>query len=210
MVGYRWRVTRLLLVRHAPTPETGKTLYGRSPGHSLSGTGRQMAEDLAQRLSAVRVAAVYSSPLERAMETARPIADSQRRQVYPHEGLLEVDYGDWTGRSLKSLYRLKAWRTVVSNPSRVRFPGGESLVEAQTRAVRACEDLAARHRRQTVAAVTHADLIRGVVSHLLGQPLDLFERIGVAPASVTVIDLPAQGSPRITALNSNGESTTWR
>ena len=203
-------MARLLLVRHAPTLETGKTLYGRLPGHSPSAKGREMAAGVAERLSAVKVAAVYASPMERAMETAEAIASRQRKPVLPHEGLMEVDYGRWAGRSLRSLYALKAWRVVVTTPSRVRFPDGESLLEAQTRIVKTCHDLAARHRNQTILAVSHADMIKAAVSHYLGQPLDLFNRIAVAPASVAVIDLPDGGAPRVVALNSNGDSTTWQ
>jgi probable phosphoglycerate mutase len=202
-------MTRLVMVRHAPTAETGKTLYGRLPGHPLSEDGWRMASEVAERLSPIKLAAVYSSPLERAMQTAQEIARRQRKEVTPHDALLEVDYGDWTGRSFRSLFRLKSWRAVISRPSQARFPGGESLLEAQTRVVTACQELASLHRRQTVAAVTHADIIRVAVSHYLGQPLDLFDRITVTPASVTVVDLPAAGPPRMIALNGNGDSTTW-
>jgi probable phosphomutase (TIGR03848 family) len=202
-------MVRLVLVRHAPTAETGKTLYGRLPGHPLSEKGLQMAADVAQRLASVRMAAVYASPLERAQQTAEVIARRQRRQVLTHDGLNEVDYGTWTGRSLRSLYKLKAWRAVVTNPSQVRFPEGESLLEAQTRMVRTCQDLASRHRNQVIVAVSHADTIKAALSHYLGQPLDLFNRIAVAPASVAVIDLPDAGAPRVVTLNCNGDPSTW-
>lgn len=203
-------MARLVLVRHAPTVETGRILYGRLPGHPLSEKGLEMAADLAGRLAAVKVAAVYASPLERAMQTAEVIASRQRKQVLPREGLIEIDYGKWAGRSLRSLYKLKAWRTVVTSPSRVRFPDGESILEAQTRMVRTCQDLASRHRNQTILAVSHADMIKAALSHYLGQPLDLFNRIAVAPASVAVIDLPESGAPRVLTLNSNGDPTTWQ
>ena len=201
---------RLVLVRHAPTAETGKTLYGRLPGHPLSDKGMQMAAAVAERLASVKLAAVYTSPLERAMQTAESIASRQRKRVQSHDGLIEVDYGKWAGRSLRSLYGLKAWRVVVTTPSRVRFPDGESLLEAQTRMVRTCQDLASRHRNQAIAAVSHADMIKAALSHYLGQPLDLFNRIVVAPASVAVIDLPDGGPPRVLTMNSNGDSTTWQ
>jgi probable phosphomutase (TIGR03848 family) len=203
-------MARLLLVRHAPTLETGKTLYGRLPGHPLSESGERLAMGVAERLSALRMAAVYASPLQRAMQTAEAIALRQRKQVVLQDGLLEVDYGRWAGRSLRSLYALKSWRAVVMTPSQVRFPGGESLLEAQTRMVKTCHDLAARHRNQTFVAVSHGDMIKAALSHYLGQPLDLFNRIAVAPASVAVIDLPEGGAPRVVALNSNGDSTTWQ
>jgi len=203
-------MARLVLVRHAPTAETGKTLYGRLPGHPLSAKGLEMAAEVAERLASVKVSAVYASPLERAMQTAEIIATRQRKRALPHDGLIEVDYGTWAGRSLRSLYKLKAWRTVVTTPSRVSFPQGESLLEAQTRMVRACQDLAGRHRNQAVLAVSHADMIKAALSHYLGQPLDLFNRIAVAPASVTVIDLPESGAPRVVTINSNGDPTTWQ
>ena len=203
-------MVRLLLVRHAPTLETGKTLYGRLPGHPLSESGLRMAAGLAERLSSFKVAAVYASPVERAMQTAEAIASRQRQRVVPHDGLMEVDYGRWAGRSLRSLYPLKAWRVVITTPSLVRFPDGESLLEAQTRMVKACLDLAARHRNRSIVAVSHGDMIKAALSHYLGQPLDLFNRIAVAPASVAVIDLPEGGAPRVVALNSNGDSTTWQ
>ncbi|MDP3984542.1 MAG: histidine phosphatase family protein [Acidimicrobiia bacterium] len=206
-------MARLLLIRHAPTEETGRSLTGRLTGHQLSDSGRQMAAAVAERLAGINLAALYSSPLERTWETAEVIAARQRprsaRVVTEHEGLLEVDYGAWSGRSLRSLYRLRAWRTVMTTPSRVRFPGGESLMEAQVRAVATCEELAGRHRGRLVGAVTHADIIKAVASHYLGQPLDLFNRLIIAPASVTVIDLPAEGSPRLVTINSNGDPTTW-
>ncbi|MEX0667220.1 MAG: histidine phosphatase family protein, partial [Acidimicrobiia bacterium] len=203
-------MARLVLVRHAPTAETGKTLYGRLPGHPLSAQGLEMAAEVAERLASVKVTAVYASPLDRAMQTAEVIATRLRKRVLTHDGLIEVDYGKWAGRSLRSLYKLKAWRTVVTTPSRVRFPEGESLLEAQTRMVRTCQDLADRHRNQAILAVSHADTIKMALSHYLGQPLDLCNRIAVAPASVAVIDLPEGGSPRVVTMNSNGDPTTWQ
>ncbi|MGQ0848263.1 MAG: histidine phosphatase family protein [Actinomycetota bacterium] len=203
-------MARLVLVRHAPTAETGRTLTGRLPGSSLTDEGRAMAESVADQLGRVRLAAIYASPLERTRQTADAIARVQRREVRNHDGLLEIDYGQWSGRSLRSLYPLKSWRMVMHYPSRVRFPGGESLAAAQARAVATCEELAARHRRQTIGLVTHADVIKAVVSHYLGQPLDLFGRLAVAPASVSVLDLPAGGQPRLVALNGNGDPKTWK
>jgi len=207
-------MARLLLIRHAPTAETGRSLSGRLPGHSLSEEGRQQADEVAARLAPVALSAIYSSPLERTAETAEAIARRQRkrgaRTVRPHEGLLEVDYGDWSGRTLRSLYRLQAWKGVVTSPSRVRFPHGESLSAAQERAVQTCEEIARGHRGQKIGLVTHADIIKAAASHYLGQPLDLFNRLAVAPASVTVIDVPEIGPARLITLNSNGDPTTWQ
>lgn len=203
-------MSRILLVRHAPTAETGQRLTGRLPGVSLSEPGRAAAEALAERLAAVRIHALYTSPIERTRETAEAIARRHRLEPRSHDGLLEVDYGDWSGRTLRSLYRLKAWRTVQFAPSRMRFPNGESLAESQARGVAVCEEVAARHPRRTVALVSHGDIIRSAVAHFLGEPLDLFQRVTVAPASVTVIDLDDGRPPRVVAVNGNGDPTTWQ
>lgn len=200
---------RVLLVRHAPTPETGKRLTGRLPGVSLDDGGIEIARRTAQHLEEVQVKAVYSSPIERAWETAIEIARPHALAPIREDGVIEVDYGDWSGRSMKSLYPLKAWRTVQMTPSRMTFPNGENLGDAQRRAVATVERIARTHPKQTVVIVTHADIIKAVTAHLLGAPLDLFGRIGVSPASVTVIDLPRDGTPRVVAVNATGEAATW-
>lgn len=203
-------MTRILLVRHAPTAETGNRLTGRLPGVSLDEAGAAIARRTAERLDGVKLAAIYASPIERTWETAAEIANRHRLQTIPHDGLLEVDYGAWSGRTLKSLYPLKAWKVVQTTPSRMTFPSGESLLEAQRRAVAACEDIARRHPGKIVVAVTHADIIKTALSHFLGQPLDLFNRIGVSPCSVSVLDLPAAGHPRIVAVNTDGGPFSWQ
>lgn len=203
-------MARILLVRHAPTPETGTRLTGRLPGVSLGARGIEDARAVARRLADLKLAAVYSSPIERTWETAAEIAGVHGLEPIPEDGLLEVDYGAWSGRTLKSLYRLKAWRTVQLTPSRMTFPGGESLLDAQARAVAAVERISARHPRATVVAVTHADVIKAVLAHHLGAPLDQFQRIGASPASVSVIELPVEGPPRVVAVNTNGDQGSWR
>lgn len=203
-------MTRLVLIRHAPTADTGVRLTGRAAGVPLGEDGRAAALRLAERLAPVPFRAIYASPLERTWETAAAVGAPHRLTPVAHDGLLEVDYGDWTGRTLKSLSRLKAWATVVHTPSRMRFPHGESMLEAAARVAAACEEIAGRHRDRTVGLVTHADIIKLATSHVLGQPLDLFQRILVAPASVTVIDLPPTGPPLLVAQNTNGDPATWR
>lgn len=194
-------MSRLVLVRHAPTAETGTRLTGRLPGVPLDERGRRVAEETADRLADVRLAAVYASPIERTWETATILGARHGLEPIPHEGLLEVDYGRWSGRTLKSLTRLKSWQTVQHTPSRMAFPDGETLAGAAARAVAACESLAASHRTQTIALVSHADIIKGILSHYLGQPLDLFQRIAVAPGSISVIDLPPGGPPMVVTVN---------
>ncbi len=201
-------MARLLLIRHALTSQTGRRLTGRLPGVGLDQRGREQAEAVARLLGDLPVRAVYTSPLERTMETAAIVARPHGLEPVPHDGLVEVDYGRWAGRTLGSLRRLAAWKAVVETPSRVAFPDGETLRGMQQRMVGACEDIAAAHRGAMVAIVTHADPIKAVLSHFLGQPLDLFQRIAVAPASVSLLDLPRSGAPVVGAIDAGGWA--WR
>ena len=194
-------MARLLLIRHAPTAETGTRLTGRLAGVGLDAKGVEAAERLAAALADVALAAIYTSPLRRCQETARIVAAAKAIRPVQRRALIEVDYGEWTGRTLTSLQRTKLWRSVAITPSRVRFPGGESLVEVQARAAEACGALAAAHVGATIALVTHGDVIRTALAHYLGLPLDLYHRVMVAPASVSVIELPASGPPRVPAVN---------
>ena len=158
---------------------------------------------MAERLGALRLDAVYASPLERCVETGRAIAQPRRLLVRPLPELEEVGYGRWTGRSFAQLTRTALWKKVQQSPSSVRFPGGETLVEAQRRGVSALEMLAARHPAGTVAAVSHADLIRLALAHYAGIHIDLFQRIVVSPASVSAV-LLGDCIPRILRVNDTG------
>jgi probable phosphoglycerate mutase len=203
--------TLVLLVRHGQTPTTGKVLPGRAPGLHHADKGRAQAEAVAGRIAALqtdqrRVAAVYASPLERTRETAAPIAAALGLRVQRRQGLLECDFGDWTGASLRSLWRKPEWRTVQRNPSGFRFPNGESFTEMQTRIVTAIDDLRAVHPGGTVVAVSHADPIKAAVAHALGTHLDLFQRIVVSPCSVSAILYGTDG-PVVLAVNSTGDLT---
>lgn len=183
---------------------TGKRLYGRSEGVSLSKAGREQAAALARRVAEVPLDALYASPLDRCMETARTLSDACGVPVTPLEGVLEIDYGMWTGRPFTSLRRTRLWREFHgANPSAPRFPGGETLAEAQTRAVEAVGDLAERHPKGTVGVVTHGDVVALVLAHYAGIHVDLFQRLEVAPASVTAIAL-GSGAPKIRRVNDTG------
>ncbi len=195
---------RLLLIRHGTTDETGKRLTGRMPGVGLSAEGRGQVARLAERLQGLEAEALYTSPVLRCRETARGLGPALGLRPVPYRSFAEVDYGSWAGRSFGSLRRTKAWRWLHVTPSRTRFPGGESLPEVQLRAVAACEELSQRHAGHVVVAVTHADVIRTVLSHYLGAPLDLYQRLDVGPASVSALELPAQGHPRVLAINGTG------
>lgn len=193
----------LLLVRHALTEATGRRLSGSTPGIHLSADGEAQAGRLAERLAPLRLDAVYSSPLERCVETGMAIAQPRRLLVRPMPELEEVGYGRWTGRSFAQLTRTALWKKVQQSPSSVRFPGGETLVEAQRRGVSALEMLAARHPAGTVAVVSHADLIRLALAHYAGVHIDLFQRIVVSPASVSAV-LLGDRIPRILRINDSG------
>ena len=203
--------TLVLLVRHGQTPTTGKVLPGRAPGLHLADKGQEQAAAVAQRIVALqgpkrKVAAIYASPLERTRETAAPIAKALGLRVQRNKGLLEADFGDWTGAELSKLYKLPAWRTVQRNPSGFRFPGGESFTEMQTRITSAIDRIRIAHPGQTVVAVSHADPIKAAVAHALGTHLDLFQRIVVSPCSVSAILYSADG-PVVLAVNSTGDLT---
>ncbi len=168
----------------------------------LSDEGRAQAEALAERIAAAAdVRAVYASPLERARETAAPIARSSKVRVKVERGLLECDFGEWTGAELKSLMKLPEWTTVQRFPSGFSFPGGESFSAMQARMADTVARLCARHPGETIVAVSHADPIKAAVAEALGTPLDLFQRIMIAPCSVSAVAYNAAG-PAVLAVNS--------
>jgi probable phosphomutase (TIGR03848 family) len=193
---------RLLLLRHATTDHTGKLLTGWTPGVHLGDRGRQEARALAQRLAPLEIDAIYSSPLERCMETAAAVAEPRGLKVATVEEVGEVRFGEWTGKELRELAKTDLWRVVQAHPSGARFPDGESIYEMQVRAVLACERLRAAHPGETVAVCSHADVIKAVAAHYLGMHLDLFQRIVVTTASVTAIGFGP--GPYLLRLNDSG------
>lgn len=193
-------MARLLLIRHAPTPETGRRLTGRLPGVSLGPEGEEVARTTAGLLAGVKLSAVYTSPITRTAETAAILAGPHGLTPIVEDGVQEVDFGAWQGRSLAQLRRLKLWRQVQMVPSQVRFPGGESFPEMQTRAVEACNRLATG--KKTIAIVSHSDVIKAILAHYLGQPLDMFQRIIIQPASISIVHLGAEGFPMVETVNS--------
>ncbi|MCU1434509.1 MAG: family putative phosphomutase [Pseudarthrobacter sp.] len=197
--------TLLLLVRHGVTPTTGKVLPGRAPGLHLSDAGRAQAERVAERLAEVAVAAVYSSPLERARETAEPTAVRAGLDVKHDDGLLECDVGDWTGAALADVAGLPEWKTVQHSPSIFRFPNGESFTEMQDRIVGSLEALRTAHAGGVVVCFSHADPIKAAVAHALGTPLDLFQRIVISPGSVSAISFVEGQAPAVLMVNSTSE-----
>jgi broad specificity phosphatase PhoE len=196
-------MTRILLIRHGSTDLLGRVLYGRLPGVHLNEEGRRQARVAGEALKARHtIDAVVSSPLERAAETARFIADPQALDVAMDENLNEVDCGSWIGKSFPELNELEDWRQFNQLRSLTRAPRGESLLEVQARAWKSLEDIQSRHQDGTVAAITHGDVIRSLLLLLLGMPLDHILRLEVAPASVSEIALGG-GEPLVRSINQN-------
>ena len=200
--------TLVLFVRHGQTPTTGTTLPGRAPGLHLADTGRAQADRAAARIALLkRVDAVYASPLERTRETAAPIAKARKLAVRIDRGLLECDFGNWTGRKLNELRKLPEWNAVQRFPSGFRFPEGESFTEMQTRIVTAVDRIVTRHSGGVVVAVSHADPIKAAVAHAMGVHLDLFQRVVISPCSISAILYSLSGSV-VLAVNSTGDDLT--
>jgi probable phosphoglycerate mutase len=196
--------TRLVLVRHAVTAQTGPLLSGRTPGIPLSDVGREQAEAVAARLAALPVAAVYASPMERTTQTAQPIAARHGLEVRALAGVVEADYGDWTGGKIADLAKTEEWKVVQVAPSRARFPGGETIREMQARTVGALDAVVAEHAAATVVVVSHADPIKSALAHYTGMHLDLFQRIHVSPASVSVVDFHPFGAMLVKCNDTGG------
>lgn len=186
----------LLLIRHGENEYVAKgRLAGRLPGVHLNEKGIQQADAVANVLANVPIKGVYSSPLERCLETARPLGDKLGLDVIPREGLLEIDFGDWQDKTIKQLRHRKLWKVVQGNPARMQFPGGETFANAQMRVVAELEALCKMHApRDIITCVSHSDLIRLAVAYYIGTPLDLFQRISVSPASISTLHLGGSGS----------------
>ena len=198
--------TLVLLVRHGQTPTTGKLLPGRASGLHLAEAGVEQAKRAAERIAALpKVDAIYASPLERARETAAPIGAALGMKVQIDKGLLECEFGDWTGAELKALMKLPEWGTVQRAPSTFRFPNGESFTEMQTRMVSAIDRLRAKHPGGVVVMVSHADPIKAAVAHAMGTHIDLFQRIVIGTCSISAVAY-GHGAPIVLTVNSTGGS----
>lgn len=199
----------IILVRHGENDWVKKhRLAGWIEGVHLNENGRQQAEDAAVRLKEVKIDALYSSPVTRCMETAEYISKSHNLPIQQLPEVGEVRYGEWEGKKIKKLAKKKIWGVVQFFPSRMRFPEGEALREVQFRAIQALEVLSQKHKDETIVVCSHADLIKLVLAHYLGVHMDLFQRIVISPASVSVISLPDNGMMRVLRLNDNGPMKT--
>lgn len=193
----------VLLIRHAQADVKPGRLTGWTPGVNLTEEGLRQAKALAGRLAPVPLGAVYSSPLERCVQTAEAIVDGRKLAIAVEPEVGEVKYGSWQGRNTKALVKTDIWRMVQLVPSQAVFPKGESLLELQRRSVDAVERIRRRHRRGVVAVVSHADTIKAIAAHYLGLHLDLFQRLVIANASVTAFAF-GQGFPRLLRLSDTG------
>jgi probable phosphoglycerate mutase len=196
--------TRLILVRHAVTAHTGPLLSGRMPGIDLSDKGVGQAEAAATRLAKLPIAAIYASPIERTTQTAQCIAALHNMDVLALPGVIEADYGDWTGGKIADLAKTDEWKVVQVAPSRAHFPGGESIRAMQSRMVDALDAVVAAHPHETIVVVSHADPIKSAIAHYTGMHLDLFQRLHVSPASATVLDFHAYGALLVKCNDTGG------
>jgi probable phosphomutase (TIGR03848 family) len=203
-LSFRIVPTLLLLIRHALTDTAGKRLSGWQRGVHLNDEGRREADRLVERLAPVRIDAIYSSSLERCVETATPVAKAKGLAVERVPGLRDVDYGDWSGRSMRQVTGTKQWRRIMRDPSGEPFPGGETLRGVQARVLEELGRIAAAHPRAAVAVVTHADPVRLALAHYGGAHIDLFQRLVVHPASTSAV-LVGDGMPRILRVNDIGD-----
>lgn len=197
-------MTTLLLIRHATNDyvKAGR-LAGRTPGVHINADGQREAEALAKRTAHLALEAIYSSPLERALDTANAVAQCQKLPVEIVPGLMETDAGEWTGRKIDELKETDTWKAIQSKPIGVKLPGGESIDEVQTRMVAAIETLRQKHPDGLIAIVSHADPLKSVIAHYLNWDLNHFQRIAINPASVTVLHLN-ENHATLVRLNDTG------
>ncbi|TCI98940.1 histidine phosphatase family protein [Aeromicrobium sp. IC_218] len=206
----------VILVRHGRTTANASgTLAGRTAGVELDETGRDQVARTGKRLADVPLVELVTSPLERCRQTAAAVAmhQSEATQATLEDALTEADYGDWQGGSLADLAQHDLWPVVQNQPSAVVFPGGESMVSMQSRAVEAVRrrdaEIEAQHGPNAVwAAVSHGDIIKAVLADALGMHLDAFQRIGVDPASVSIVRYTS-ARPYVVAMNTHAGDLSW-
>lgn len=193
-------MTTYLLIRHAAADHVGRRLAGRSAGVRLNGHGVEQARALAASLAETPLSGVYSSPLERARETATPLAEAHGLEVHVSDAFHEVDFGEWTGMDFDALEKRPEWRSWNEFRSTARPPGGEAMQEVVGRALRGLEAIAAVHAGERVAIITHCDVIRPLLAHFAGMPLDHLLRLEIDTASISTVEVNPWG-PRILGIN---------
>lgn len=190
----------LFIIRHGETAYIGKRLQGRLPGIHLVERGGEQARQIAESLKNLKFKAVYSSPLERAMETAQPLALQKQVKIVPWAGLIEVDFGDWTGKSFRWLRAQPDWKILYEDP-KFQFPGGESLPAVRRRVAKAISEISSNHKKNDLIALfTHSDVVRFSVEHVLEMPPGGFHRLAVGTASLTILKI-ADGKVTLLGFN---------
>lgn len=197
-------MTTFLLIRHATHALLKRTLVGRTPGVPLDEKGREQAERLAERLAHLKPLALYSSPVQRALETAAPLSERWGLPVQNAEEFSEIDFGEWQGRDFSDLDELQQWGYFNTYRSGTRPMGGELMLEVQARAVVGLQRLHAEYPNSLIAVVSHGDVIRAALNYYLGAPLDLFRRLEISPASVSILELQDWG-PHVLLVNHLGD-----
>lgn len=196
--------TTILLVRHGENDWVkSNKLAGRTPGVHLNDTGRAQSRRMSGLLARWPVAAIYSSPLERCAETAAILAAPHRLPTLPDKGLLETDYGEWRGQAIDVLVKEDLWRVIQATPGLASFPGGESMLNMQSRIIGALQTIVANHPNQIVLVCSHADLIKAAVSYYTGAPFDLFQRVVIDPCSLSIVHFGKYG-PKVLRVNDTG------
>ena len=202
-------MTTFFLIRHAACSGLGQTLWGRTPNVCLNEKGKLQAQRLAQRFEGIKLEALYSSPLERALKTAETLAHSMNLEVKKSEALNEIDFGDWTGKTFERLSTDERWRRFNSCRSTATVPNGESFLEVQNRVVKELGVLSHQHSNASLALVSHADVIRAAVAYFAATPIDLIERIVISPCSVSVVALDMARATLLTINNTCELSQLW-
>jgi probable phosphomutase (TIGR03848 family) len=194
-------VTTFLLIRHGSTDWVGKALAGRLPGVGLDAAGRNQAQQLANRLGSMPIAAIYSSPLQRAVETGTPLAERLGLPIQVRDAFTEIDFGSWQGMKIADLNDEPHWSRFNTLRGSTNAPGGELMLQVQARMAAELENLRQQHREETVAVFSHADVIKAALMLYLNIPLDCHSRLEISPASVNVLEI-ADWGPRVLAVNS--------
>jgi broad specificity phosphatase PhoE len=193
-------MTRVYLVRHGATDFLGRAIVGRKPGVALNGSGRAQAQRLGQRFRNEEITAICCSPLDRARETARPIADQLGLDIKIAAELNEIDFGEWTGLSLDELAQRPDWRRWNRSRSNSRPPGGETMLEVQARVVGYIEKLGGALRNAAYVLVGHADPIKSALLYFLGTAIDFMQRLEISPASISAVEV-GEHEPRLLFIN---------
>ena len=197
-------MTRFLLIRHGNTDAVGKRLAGRTKGVHLNEEGKEQVQKLSARLKGLPISALYSSSLERALETAEPISRLLNQRIIVNDDFLELDFGDWTNKMIEEVKNDPQFNRFNIFRSSARIPGGELMPEAQLRIINGMQKLCGQHEGETIAIVSHGDIIKAAITYYAGIHLDLFQRIEISPASVSIVEV-FDDTARILVVNDTGQ-----